>query len=248
MRQSARRSQLIIGTSRPRRRRGTVIVVGALLLASALASSVTPTGTASPTVVETAASPGAVRLIVHPTILRSFTERMTIQGFVSGAGASEKVTVQFKACGLKPLQFRDAYETTTSRGGSFSQEFPPPSSPGISGVFRAVSRDSVSAEVPVYHHAVVTLRLLGGGRLEASVTAKAPFWRRFVVLQRRARGAWVNVRRLVLTEQRSAGSSATFSTVAFRPPVPRGTQIRVVFPLSQAKPCYLAGLSEARRA
>jgi hypothetical protein len=162
------------------------------------------------------------------------------------------VTVQFRACGLHPFQFRDAYETTTEPGGGFSVEFPPPASPGVSGVFRAVHRDSVSAELPVQHQAPITLRILGRGRFEAAVTGKAPFWRRYVVLQRyqRGRGAWVNVRRLVLTEQRAPGSTgtATFFTAPFRPQVPRGTRIRVVLPLSQAKPCYLAGVSEERRA
>ena len=72
---------------------------------------------------------------------------------------------------------------------------------------------------------------------------KVPFWRRFVLLQRleRGRGVWITIRRLVLTEHPG-------ETSPFRPGVPRGTRIRAVFPLSQAKPCYLAGVSQERRA
>ena len=176
---------------------------------------------------------------------------MSIFGSVSSATGGEKVTIQFRACGLNPLQFRDAYETTTNRGGGFSVEFPSPVSPKVSGVFRAVHCDSVSAEIPVQHQAPVSLRILGRGRFEAAVTGFTSFWRRYVLLQRyeRARGTWVNVRRLVLTEQVYwPGSTATVLTTPFRPPVPRGSRIRVVFPLSQAKPCYIAGVSEERRA
>jgi hypothetical protein len=36
---------------------------------------------------------------------------MTILGSASPARADERVTIQFKACGLNPSQFRDAYES-----------------------------------------------------------------------------------------------------------------------------------------
>jgi hypothetical protein len=196
-------------------------------------------------------APGNVTLVVQPRILRDLRQSMSIFGSVSSASAGEKVTIQFKGCGLNPLQFRDAYETTTNRGGGFSVEFPSPISPKVSGVFRAVHGDSVSAEVSVQHQAPVSMRILGRGRFEVWVTGYTSFWRRYVVLQRyqRSRGAWVTVRRLLLTEQEYIpGSTVTVQTPPFRPPVPRGTRIRAVFPLSQAKPCYVAGVSEERRA
>jgi hypothetical protein len=175
---------------------------------------------------------------------------MTILGSASPARADEKVTIQFKACGLNPLQFRDVYETTTNTGGGYSVPQGAARAPGVSGVFRAVQRDSVSTEVPVWQRALVSLRIRSRGRFEAGVLGRTSFWRRYVVLQKRPRGAWVNVRRLVLTEQRADGSTGAVSvlTARFRPPVARGTRIRVVFPLSQAKPCYLAGVSQERRA
>lgn len=218
------------------------IVVAALALLVA-----TPSGTAGGHV----PSQSEVTVVVQPRILRDLRQSMSIFGSVSSARAGEKVTIQFKACGLNPLQFRDAYETTTNRGGGFSVEFPSPVSPKVSGVFRAVHGDSISAEIPVQHQAPITMRILGRGRFEVWVTGFTSFWRRHVVLQRfqRARGVWVKVRRLVLTEQEYIpGSTVTVQTAPFRPPVPRGTRIRAVFPLSQAKPCYVAGVSEERRA
>lgn len=197
-------------------------------------------------------APGSVSLVVQPRIIRRLGQPMSIFGSVSSARAGEKVTIQFNGCGLSPSQFRDSFETTTNPGGGFSVEFPPPLSPGTSGVYRAIHGDSVSAGVTIRHQAPVTLRILRRGRFEAAVTALSPFWRRYVVLQRyeRRRGTWVNLRRLILTEQGYSGSSGTvpFQTAPFRPSVPRGTRIRVVVPLSQARPCYVAGVSEVRRA
>jgi hypothetical protein len=197
-------------------------------------------------------APTRITLVVRPTVIRSLSQ-LAIFGSVANGRAGEKVTIQFRACGLVPPQFRDTFETTTTAGGGFSVD---PRlmyrGPRASGLFRAVSGDSVSAEVPLRHQAPVTLRIRGGGRFQAAVTAAVSFWRRYVVLQRYEprRGVWVTVRRVVLTEQGYAGSSSTvpFLTAPFRPLVPRGSRIRVVVPLSQAKPCYVAGVSEERRA
>jgi hypothetical protein len=222
------------------------VAAASLVVAVGTGVSLTPSGRASENVV---AAPTPVTLSVQPTIIRDLRQPMTIRGSASPAGDGEKVTVQFKACGLLPLQFRDAFETTTERGGGFSVDVYPWLAPGVSGVFRAVHRDSVSAQVPVWHQAPVSLRILGRGRFQAAVTGRVSFWRRHIVLQRQRRGAWVNMRRLVLGDQGYSGpsSSVTVLTAPFRPAVPRGTRIRVVFPRSQAQPCYLAGVSEVRR-
>jgi hypothetical protein len=76
-----------------------------------------------------------------------------------------------------------------------------------------------------------------------SVGGKVSFWRKFVLLQRfdRPRGVWITLRRVVITEDHG-------STLEFRPRVPRGTLIRAVLPLSQARPCYIAGVSPTLRA
>jgi hypothetical protein len=167
---------------------------------------------------------------------------MTIFGSVSGGDAGRKVTIQFKACGLQPVQFRDAFETTTQAGGGFSLAELRPFNLGVSGVYRALSGGDVSAEIRVQQRAAVSLRPLPGGRFRASVGGKLSFWRRFVLLQRfeRRRGVWITMRRLVLSE-------SVAQTPPFRPVVPKGTTIRAVFPLSQARPCYLGGVSKLVR-
>jgi hypothetical protein len=202
-------------------------------------------------------APSAITLSVHPRIL-SPNDRLSIFGSISSGKADQKVAVQFKACGVYPVQFRDVFETTTEPGGGYSLAHLQPVNLGVSGVFRAISGDSISAAVPVYQRAFVYLRPARGGRFEAGVSAVRPFWRSHVLLQRyeRGRGGWVTLRRLVLTEQLGGGGPAppfqsvvrvTVVTAPFRPAVPKGTRIRAVFPLAQAKPCYLAGISEPRR-
>jgi hypothetical protein len=195
-----------------------------------------------------------VTLVIQPRIIRDLSQRLTAFGSISSGKAEEKVTVQFKACGASPSQFRDFLETTTRAGGGFS--FLQPFGPGITGVFRAVSGDATSADVPITYQADVFLRYPRGGRTVASVSGLVSLWRRHVLLQRfePARGVWVTVRRLILTEQGGGPSvypgvhPVTYYTEPFRPGVPRGTLIRAVMPLSQARPCYLAGVSETRRA
>jgi hypothetical protein len=204
-------------------------------------------------------APSAVTLVVQPTVFRSTGERMTIFGSVSSGEAGKKVTIQFKACGLYPPQFRDVFETTTDSGGGYSLAgSDSPFNRGVGGVFRAVSGDSVSAEVRVQQRPFVRLRPLRRGRFEVGVSGTVPFWRKYVVLERfdRRRGVWVKGRRLVLTEQGGGGGSAPpFQSVPsvntasepFRPMLPKGTTFRVVLPLSQARPCYLAGYSDIRQ-
>jgi hypothetical protein len=183
-----------------------------------------------------AAASSDLTLVVQPTIIRSTSDRMAIFGSVSGGEAGKKVTIQFKACGLQPIQFRDAFETTTRAGGGFSLEELRPFNLGVSGVYRAVSGGEVSAEIQVRQRVAVYMRPLSRGRFQVWVGGKVSFWRRFVLLQRfeRRRGVWITMRRVVLTEDYGR-------TAPFRPRVPRETQLRAVMPLSQARPCYLAG-------
>jgi hypothetical protein len=186
-------------------------------------------------------APGGVTLVVQPTIISDTSQRMTIFGSVSSGKADEKVTIQFKACGLLPVRFRDAFETTTRAGGGFSLAELRPFTLGVSGVYRAVSGDDVSADIRVQQRAGVYLRPRPGGRFQVAVGGKVSFWRRYVLVQRfeRRRGVWVTMRRIVLDEG--------WDTPPFRPAVPKGTQIRAVLPLSQARPCYLAGYSQIWR-
>jgi hypothetical protein len=197
-----------------------------------------------------------ITLVVQPTLIRDSSQRLTIYGSVASGKAGESVTVQFKGCGFYP-SFRDAFETTTTAGGSFTFAQLQPFNRGP-GVFRAVSGDAVSTETAIRQLADVHLRYPRNGRTVASVSAFASFWHKRVLLQRydRKLGVWKTMRRLLLTEQGGGTTGpgipdyprpAGYATEPFRPGVPKGTQVRVAVPLSVARPCYLAGVSETRQ-
>ena len=216
--------------------KGRALIAGAAV--AGVLASMAPAASDQMTVPRSVAASSDLTLVVQPTVIRSTSDRMAIFGSVSGGEAGKKVTIQFKACGLQPVQFRDAFETTTRAGGGFSLEELRPFNLGVSGVYRAVSGGEVSEEIRVQQRVAVYMRPRSGRRFEVWVGGRVSFWRRFVLLQRfeRRRGIWITMRRLVLTE----GTTGNYSA-PFRPRVPRGTQLRAVMPLSQARPCYLAG-------
>lgn len=177
----------------------------------------------------------AVRPLVNPT---------TAYGSVASGKAGEKVTVQFKQCGLYPVQFRDRAEVTTEAGGGWSVDIGAPTN----GTFRALSGGAASNEVSVLVRVDVRLAPHGSRKYQVNVVATLPFWKKRVLLQRfdRSRSAWVNVRKLVLDN--TFGPGLIWSTTdRFTVKLPRGTTIRAVLPLDQAKPCFLAGYSKLVR-
>jgi hypothetical protein len=188
-------------------------------------------------------APADVTIGVRPTIYGR-QGPLVVSGSVTSGKEHEKVTVQFKQCGVFPAQFRDHAEITTHEGGGWSIE----TGVGANGVFRAVSGGDVSNEVPVQKRADVRLspeRSLR--RFAIQVVERASFWRRQVVVQRfdRKTRKWVLVKQLRLENSGAApGSAFVWSTTdEFAVDVPKGTTIRAVLPLAQAKPCHIGGYS-----
>ncbi|MGH3132331.1 MAG: hypothetical protein ACRDNY_01060, partial [Gaiellaceae bacterium] len=84
---------------------------------------------------------------------------------------------------------------------------------------------------------------------EIGVGSQGHMWRKRVTIQRRAGGAWTAVKGVLLTDTAYAPGlgSGTWTEAEFRAQVPRGSVLRAVLPLSQARPCYLAGVSNTVR-
>ena len=166
-----------------------------------------------------------------------------VSGSVTSGKADEKVTLQFKQCGLFPAQFRDLTEVTTHEGGGWRIET------GVlaNGVFRAVSGGDVSNEVQVQKRVDVRLAPAPPRRFEVQVVERVPFWRKQVLIQRFHRGQrkWLLVKKLRLVNTGAApGSVFVWSTTdEFAVDVAKGTTIRAVLPLAQAKPCHIGGYS-----
>jgi hypothetical protein len=187
-------------------------------------------------------APAAITISVRPTIYGR-QGPLVVSGSVTSGKADEKVTLQFKQCGLFPAQFRDHAEVTTHEGGGWSIET------GVlaNGAFRAVSGGDVSNEVQVQKRVDVRLAPAPPRRFEVHVVERFQFWRKQVLIQRFHRGQrkWLLVKKLRLVNTGAApGSVYVWSTTdKFTVDVAKGTTIRAVLPLAQAKPCHLGGYS-----
>jgi hypothetical protein len=172
----------------------------------------------------------------RPSVAR-WGEPITLFGSVDSARAEEIVTIQAKDC--RQQFFRDYFSARTREGGSWSTEM----WTAINTTLRAVWNGRVSSEITVGRRPGVLLRQRSPRRFDVGVqgTGSALFWRKKALFQRfdRRLGIWRTVKQVVLTE------SSGYTT--FRAAVPKGSLVRAVIPLSQARPCYYAGYSPLLR-
>jgi hypothetical protein len=187
-----------------------------------------------------------VAFLVRPTVVGA-DQPATVSGTVDSRRADETVTIQANDCGPVTQGFRDVAEARTGEGGSWSI----PVYPRINTTLRAVWKGETSTPVAVRQRAWVYLirRARVSGKLVVGVVAKVSFWRKRVLVQRfdRRLGRWTTIRRVVLAEtglsNPMTGASSSFAE--FRAStVRKGSLLRAVFPLSQARPCYLGGVSK----
>ena len=188
-----------------------------------------------------------VTLIARPTI-HNRNQVISLFGSVESGRADEDVTIEGKECGQTAWTVVGGPHTHA--GGGWTMQY----APTITTTLRAVWKGARSAPVTVQDRAWVQLstrpRTAKGYGFEVAVRSKLQFWRRHVFVQRYERrlGRWTNVKKVVLTETGAApGSTFVWSSAEFRVAVPKGTAIRAEFPLSQARPCYLAGYSNQLR-
>jgi hypothetical protein len=187
-------------------------------------------------------SPAAITISVRPTV-QGRMHPLVVSGSVTTGKQDEKVTLQFKQCGLFPAQFRDHAEVTTHEGGGWSLET------GVlaNGVFRALSGSDVSNEVQVQKRVDVRLQPAPPRRFVVNVVERFQFWRKQVLIQRFHRGQrkWLLVKKLRLVNTNAAPGSVYVwsSTDEFAVDVAKGTTIRAVLPLAQARPCHIGGYS-----
>jgi len=218
-------------------RRGPVVLLGAVLF-GALAFVLQPSAGANSASAVVASE--RVTLLARPTVLGSDDLRTTLFGSVDNGRAGEIVTIQAKDCGQR--FFTGVASATTRAGGTWTEEY----IPAMTTTLRAVWRDAASAPVTVRLHARVSLFQRSPRRFEVFVGGA--FWRKSVLIQRRQQGSWKTVRSVVLTDTYSQPGSRFATTGAtFGASYSKGTQIRAVLPLSQARPCYLAGVSKTVR-
>lgn len=185
-----------------------------------------------------------ISMTARPAIVKG-NEPVTVTGSVGSGRAEQLVAIQSKPC--DQTTWREIAETTTQSGGGFTIDF----RPGINGLFRATSGGGESAPVKLQTRPSVSLGQRPPGTFFVNVNAQRPFWGRKVSLQRfdPKKRAWIEVRKILMTEQGAPPGVPWVWTGSdnVRVDVPRGTTLRAVLPLSQTRPCYLAGYSNMLR-
>jgi hypothetical protein len=123
--------------------------------------------------------------------------------------------------------------------------------PFVSTSVRAIWNDIASRQITIRKRVNVTLSRhpSAAGRFTIRVAARNSFRGKRVVIERldTRLGTWAILRTVRMSVAGGAGN-VTVSSAEFNLRVPKGTQLRAVFPLSQARPCYLAGTSQPIRA
>ena len=214
-----------------------MVVAAAALLVVGLGSGLGSARAATP----------RVTILALPTV-HERAQVVELLGSAEGAKASDLVTIEAKDCG--DTAFRHVYEAHTDARGGWTLQI----APTITTTLRAVWKNARSVAVTVQDRPWVQLslrpRTARGFGFEVAVRSELQFWKRHVVIQRLDRrvGQWRDMRKVVLSETGAAsGSPFVWSSAEFTTDVPPGTLVRAVFPLSQARPCYLAGFSNQLR-
>ena len=184
-----------------------------------------------------------ITLLARPTI-HNRNQLVTLYGSIESRSENEDIVIEGKQCGN--TAWTEVSGAHSNAGGGYTVQY----APVITTTLRAVWDGARSAPLTIQDRAWVQLgrrpKTKAGYGFKVDVRALTQFWRRHVVVQRfeRRLGRWRDVKKVVLTDSGAApGSMFVWTSADFNIAVPRGTAIRVVLPLSQARPCYLAGYS-----
>jgi hypothetical protein len=178
-----------------------------------------------------AKSPTVTISVSKPTVVFGGTVRLS--GKVSSHAAGENVAVMAKPYGSASFTQLDLVTTTT--GGVWSDQV----SPQIKTSYEARWGTATSAAVTVKVRPKIVLSLVSRtarrGTFSVEVDGAHSFANKRVLVQRLGSSGAVTVKQVTL----NSSSSATFS---IRLPKHRA-RVRVVMPVAQAAPGYLAGYS-----
>jgi hypothetical protein len=172
-------------------------------------------------------------------------DRVVVSGAHSSGRADVDVTLEAQYC--DETTWREVSATHTDPGGAWYLEYVPL----ITQVIRAKGGGATSAEIKVQTRPTVSLGQRPPGMFFVNVNSQRSFWRKSVSIQRfdRQKRVWREVRKVQLTETGAPPGVGWVWTGSekVRVKVPKGTTLRAVLPLSQTRPCYLAGYSNLLR-
>jgi hypothetical protein len=177
-----------------------------------------------------------VTIGVRPAISSPTTVNgVIVFGTIDSGRAGESVTIQAKDCGT--TFFRVFAGANTEQGGTWSTNI----FPSVTTRLRAVWNGETSAEVIFRQRVIIGLQQRGSSRFRMNVGAsRARFTGKPVTIQQfdQRIGQWKVAKRVRLTTD-------FYNYFTLR--VPKGTQLRAVFPDALAKPCYLGATSSVIR-
>jgi hypothetical protein len=185
-----------------------------------------------------------ISISARPTIAGA-GDRVAVSGTVSSGKADVDVTLEAKYC--DEPNWREISASHTDPGGAWYLEYVPL----ITQVIRAKGAGATSSEVKVQTRPTVSLGQRPPGMFFVFVNSQRSFWRKRVSIQRfdRQKRVWREVRKVQLTETGAPPGVGWVFTGSEKVPikVAKGTTLRAVLPLSQTRPCYLAGYSNLLR-
>jgi uncharacterized delta-60 repeat protein len=168
----------------------------------------------------------------------TFGSATTLSGTLTSPAAGSDVYLYAQTCGTSSET--QAGSTRTGAGGAWTASL----MPLAQTVYEADVADGSSSKVSVDVRPKVVLTKVGPHLFRARIQAAQSFADEIALVQlylaRTKR--WVTIRKIVLRTIATRAGSVTSGTT-FRSAVPRGRQVRLVFPQSQAGSCYLPGVS-----
>jgi hypothetical protein len=186
-------------------------------------------------------SAGEVTLFASPLVTRA-DAKVSFSGQISSTAANEYVAVQGKECGVPGIGFRSITGASTSEGGHWTA---PALYLQTTTTVRAVWKDERSPVVTVRERAAVSLVSHPRNRFTVGAGGVGRFDGKRVAVERfdTATRTWRRIRTVIVEATDYGG----YAEKEVRLKVPKGTTLRAVLPLAQAKPCYLAGYSKLVR-
>lgn len=185
-----------------------------------------------------------ISISARPTIAGA-GDRVAVSGAISSGKADVDVTLEARYC--DETTWREVSATHTDPGGAWYLEYVPL----ITQVIRAKGAGATSPEIKVQTRPTVSLGQRPPGMFFVFVNSQRSFWRKRVTIQRfdLEKRVWREIRKVQLTETGAPpGVGWVFTgSEKVRVKVPKGTTLRAVLPLSQTRPCYLAGYSNLLR-
>lgn len=190
----------------------------------------------------------AVALAAPPTVAVSIAAKPTtvlyhystaLSGKVTPPSANQKVQILNRACGQASFSPSPKTEATTTTTGTYRTE----THVLMKTAYQAKVKNNLSKTVTVTVRPRMRLKEVSAHHYRVLVWAAKSFAGKAAVFQRfTATGTWVRVRFVTLKFiQNGTVAPTIISGANFTSKLSAGHKVRVVLPLKQAAPCYLAG-------